>query len=66
MTKARPSVDTGMIHLVNAGGEILEAVCASCHDCMERKDVQPGDFCTVHWAKVEVEAPDNGFNCEHH
>jgi len=66
MTKMRPSVDTGMIHLVNAGGERFEAVCASCPTCMERKDVRVGDFCTIHWAKVEAESKPDDFLCEHH
>lgn len=41
-------------------------VCASCKDCMDRKDLQPGDFCNVHWAKIEAEVPRAGFYCEHH
>lgn len=64
--KIRPSTDTAQIHLVDAGGEVMEAVCASCPTCMANKDLQPGDFCNVHWAKIEAEAPANGFNCEHH
>jgi hypothetical protein len=55
-----------MIHLVNAGGERFEAVCASCPECMERKDVRVGDFCTIHWAKVEAESKPDNFLCEHH
>lgn len=41
-------------------------VCAGCKDCMERKDLRPGDFCTTHWAKIEAESPKSGFYCEHH
>lgn len=41
------------------------AICAACPDCLEARDLVPGDFCRVHWSTVEREVPDAGFLCEH-
>lgn len=41
-------------------------ICAACPEYLDKRGLQPGDFCMVHWATIEVELPKAGFLCEHH
>jgi hypothetical protein len=44
----------------------MNNICAACPEYLEKRDMKPGDWCTVHWSTVEAEVKSVGFVCEHH